>query len=70
MTDFEKLSKAWYHLRHYDRVNLELETATMIFRLANEAICTRHERPSPDPRQITMELRGGKVRRVAVISVS
>jgi hypothetical protein len=68
MTDFEKLARAWWHIRAHDRVNLTLETCTMLFRYANYGICASSDVKPPDPRQATLDLRGGtyKPRKITI----
>jgi hypothetical protein len=57
-----KLAKAWWHVRAYDRVNLTLETCTMLFRYANYGICVSPEVKPPDPRPSQLNLHGGSNR--------
>ena len=56
MSDFEKIARAWHLIRAHDRVNLTLETATMLFRYANYGICTSRDPQPPDPRQYYPEV--------------
>lgn len=70
MNDVEKLAEIWLRIRRDGQVRISWESAVWLMRTASYAILTRHETSPPDPRQTSMDLRGGKLKRSATIDVS
>ena len=70
LNDVDKLAEVWLQIRRDGQVRISWESAIWLMRTASYAILTRHEPPAPDRRQTSMDLRGGKLERIATIDVS
>ena len=70
MNDVAKLAEIWLQIRRDGQVRISWESALWLMRTASYVVLTRHEAPAPDPRQTSMDLRGGKLKRTATIDVS
>jgi hypothetical protein len=68
MNDFDKICRAWQSLLARQRVDIQFETACMIFRYAGYGRLVSPDPKPPDTRQNTLELRGGSMRKSNVVT--